>query len=338
MSIDRIGPSMPLVVVRWRRYGHERAYLKRGDEDLGYRNLVTGEVVCSGPGGASEVATATADLYERVQATRYRPKHAQDDGSPTAAEQAPQAPAARTDHKSAPPPSASAASVAPSAQTTGPSLPDRDLALNVPGQSARAQAVALRNAAPIHTFVARALGIKTDERNWRIGADGEAKIARHLDWLPAGWCRLFAIPIGENGSDIDALLIGPGGVFTVNAKHHPQASVWVRGDTVKVNGTTQCYVRNSRHEAGRAARLLSTAARFDVEVRGIVAFTGHRAFRIKEQPADGVVTVLEAGDLAAHLSAVPTVLGAPSTNRIYEVARHLATWQPKTVRRDEFDR
>lgn len=337
MSIDQIGPSTPLVVVRWRRYGHDRAYVKRGDEDLGYRNLVTGEVVCSGPAGASEVATATADLYERVQATRYRPKHAQDDGSPTA-ELAPQAPVRRTNHKSGPPASASAASVAPPAQTTGPSLPDRDLALNVPGQSARAQAVALRNAAPIHTFVARALGIKTDERNWRIGADGEAKIARHLDRLPAGWCRLFAIPIGENGSDIDALLIGPGGVFTVNAKHHPQASVWVRGDTVKVSGTNQRYVRNSRHEAGRAARLLSTAARFDVDVRGIVAFTGHRAFRIKEQPADGVVTVLEAGDLASHLSAASSVLGVPSINRIYEVARHLATWQPKTVRWDEFGR
>ncbi|WP_349259814.1 hypothetical protein [Jatrophihabitans sp.] len=32
-------------------------------------------------------------------------------------------------------------------------------------------------------------------------------------------------------------MIGPVGVFTIDAKNHPQANVWVRDDTCKVNGT-----------------------------------------------------------------------------------------------------
>jgi hypothetical protein len=51
------------------------------------------------------------------------------------------------------------------------------------------------------------------------------------------------------------------GVFTINTKAHREAPVWVGGDTVMVNGRKHPYVRNSRHEATRAGRLL-TAARW----------------------------------------------------------------------------
>ncbi len=127
-------------------------------------------------------------------------------------------------------------------------------------------------------------------------------------------------------------------MFTINAKHHPQATVWVGGETVKVNGYNQPYVRNSRFEAQRAAKLLTAATGFDVEVRGIVAIMGaHRGLTIKEQPRDGVVTVVARKQVDAHLRSVPNSLGLPSIERIYDVARHLATWQPKTVRRDDFE-
>lgn len=43
-------------------------------------------------------------------------------------------------------------------------------------------------------------------------------------------------PSGAADADIDHVLVGPAGVFTVNAKHHPSASVWVGGDTFIVNG------------------------------------------------------------------------------------------------------
>jgi hypothetical protein len=72
------------------------------------------------------------------------------------------------------------------------------------------------------TALVRALDINSDERAWRVGAKAEESIGSRLDKLVEhGWHVLHAVPIGSKGSDIDHLLIGPGGVWTVNTKNHP---------------------------------------------------------------------------------------------------------------------
>jgi hypothetical protein len=168
-------------------------------------------------------------------------------------------------------------------------------------------------------------------------ADGDVEVARRLERLNARWRVLHAIPIGEQDSDIDHVVIGPGGVFTINTKNHPNANVWVRGDTFKVNGFNQPYIRNSRHQARGAATLLSEQARFDVDVRAIIAVVGaQRGVTVSEQPHDAMVAVLAGRAVAEHLAGLPELLGPPSIERIYEVARHLATWQPTTVRWHDF--
>ena len=88
------------------------------------------------------------------------------------------------------------------------------------------------------------------------------------------WRYLQAIPVGVNGSDIDHLAIGPGGVFGLNAKHHPGSNVWVGGNTLMINGQRQPYIRNSRHEAQRAGKLLTAACGFHVPVIGMVVPVG----------------------------------------------------------------
>jgi hypothetical protein len=105
--------------------------------------------------------------------------------------------------------------------------------------------------------------VHTNERAWRLGAAGEIRVGVQLDKLTRRdprWHTLHSVPVGTRGSDIDHVVIGPGGVFTINTKHHPGAEIWVGGDTVLVNGVRQAYVRNSRHEAERAGRLLSRRA------------------------------------------------------------------------------
>ncbi len=73
---------------------------------------------------------------------------------------------------------------------------------------AREAAQAARDAAPVKTTLARVLGVHTDERAWRIGADGEEKVAAQLAKAARKdlrWRFLHAIPVGERGSDIDHL-------------------------------------------------------------------------------------------------------------------------------------
>jgi hypothetical protein len=165
----------------------------------------------------------------------------------------------------------------------------------------------------------------------------EVAIAKRLLALPGGWRGLHGVPVGADGRDVDHLVVGPGGVFTVNLKHHREDGVWVSGDTIKVNGSAADYVPNSRVAAHRAAKLLDARAKLNVPVRGIVAVVGaHGGFSVQNQPADGAVVVLRLRTLPAYLRAQPAVLQDDAVARVFEVARHLATWQPSTVAWSEF--
>jgi len=93
-------------------------------------------------------------------------------------------------------------------------------------RGSRAEPPLMRPAGRTQTHLSRAQG-PHGRAGWRIGADGEEKVAARLAKLvkkDPRWRSLHAIPVGENGSDIDHLVIGPGGTFTLNSKHHPRGS------------------------------------------------------------------------------------------------------------------
>jgi len=200
-----------------------------------------------------------------------------------------------------------------------------DLADNVPGRSVRARAVAERREQPALTFLARLLRVHTEERAWRMGGKGEELVARQLKKLGQRWCVLHSIAVGNNGSDIDHLVVGPGGVFVLNSKHHKEAKIWVAGDVFMVNGQRHPYVRNSRHEAVRAAKLLSKASGIAVSVRGVIVVVNAGSFTIKKQPAD--VYVVNRRRLRRWLEQQPEELDEVSVAAIFELARRSSTWR-----------
>jgi hypothetical protein len=207
------------------------------------------------------------------------------------------------------------------------------LALNVPGQAARAQAeaelTAMRERTRVGTFLARTFDMKTDERAWRVGAGGEETIGARLEKLRKhGWHVLHAVPVGERGSDIDHVVIGPGGVWTLNTKTHPGKSVWVGKHQVRVDGHKTDYLRNSRHEAERATRLLTEACGFPVFVKAALVFlTGTLIpdVTIKQAPED--VAVLDRMDIPGAFRRTKGRLANEHVAVIFEFARRSTTWQ-----------
>jgi hypothetical protein len=212
--------------------------------------------------------------------------------------------------------------------------PWTDLAANVPGQAARARAqqelaeMRERKGA-FMTFLARGLDAKTDERSWRIGADGEETVGARLEKLRTdGWQLLHSVPVGNRDSDIDHVLIGPGGVFTLNTKTHPKANIWVGRTTVLVNGHKQPYLRNSRFEADRAAKLLSRAVGWTVEVTPALVFltdTFIPNVTIKDRPED--VLILDRLDLPRYFRRRPAVLTPSQIEQLFDTARRSTTWR-----------
>ncbi len=312
---------MSAQVVRWRKYGKDRLYVTAGDgTKLGFRDVLTGRDEVQDLTRAAEFEAAVAE-WQALPAEAAPTLPAAVD-LPTAVPE--QKATAVPDQRPAVVPSAPAH---PQELVATPDTDEEDLAQRRAGALAREQALALKEAAPVRTFLARVLRVHTEERAWRIGADGEEKVAAELAKLAQKdprWTFLHAIPVGERGSDIDHLVVGPGGVFSLNAKHHPGSKVWVGGNTFMVNGQRQPYVRNSRHEALRAGRLLSAVCGFPVSVTGMVVPVGADELTIKAQPQD--VHVVNRMRLARWLRDRPQVLSDEQVEAVFAAARRSITW------------
>ncbi|PTM85918.1 nuclease-related domain-containing protein [Dietzia psychralcaliphila] len=275
------------IVRRWARFGHDRLYAATpGGTDLGYLDLATGRYHSD---DLSNLPLLRQAMEDHPDARRHRgsaqepsrqsqgigaplrapapsplppPLPAQPSSNPEPIPAAPgPSPTPSTAHSAAHTTPHTTARTTPYTTASGPRW--HDLADARAGAAARERALAEREAQGVvrHIF-ARLVDAKTDERAWRIGADGEQAVGEQLAALDARWRILHAVRVGERGADIDHVVIGPGGVFTVNSKNHPKAAVWVGGDTVMVNGSRVPYIRNSRHEAKRASRLLAEQVGF----------------------------------------------------------------------------
>lgn len=170
--------------------------------------------------------------------------------------------------------------------------------------------------------------LSAESASWRTGMHGEMAVGRALEQLTAGdprWRVLHGITVGAANADIDHLVIGPTGVYTVNSKHHPGSRMFVAHDAVMVNGRRYPYVRNSRHEAARASRLLSGACGRHVRVSGLIVPVGLHRLDIRAQPRD--VAVVSWRRVNRWLTSGPAELDGPSINLIYAAACRTSTWR-----------
>jgi hypothetical protein len=203
-----------------------------------------------------------------------------------------------------------------------------DLADRPAGALARLEATRLRSEAPVRSVLARLMGVHTDERAWRLGAIGEELVGAQLSRLVAEdprWRVLHSIPVGTDGTDIDHVVIGRGGVFTLNSKHHPGGRIWVAGDTFMVNGKRHPYVHASRHEAVRATRVLSAACGFPIEVTPVVVPVNADDITVKSKPRD--VHVVNRRRLRRWLRRRPEVMDDRAIAAVYSAARWDSTWR-----------
>ncbi len=313
-----------LTGVRWTRFGKDRLYVKAADgSDVGWVDLLTGEA-----------HIAVTEYAERV---RVLVAQHGCDAAPALGEAQPPV-AARLENGPAVVDATTPAPIGLPAEsepdTAAPTVEPEwfDLSLNRPGQAARARAeeelAAMREKSRVGTWLARTLDVKTDERAWRVGADGEETIGAKLEKLTKdGWFVLHSVPVGKRGSDIDHVVIGPGGVFTVNTKKHPGKKVWVSKSSVLVNGQRTDYLRNSRFEGERASKLLSGAAGFPVFVRPVLIFTTGTLIpdvTVKSRP-DGVA-VLDRMDVPRVFKRSNVLLTADQVEQVYAIARRSTTW------------
>lgn len=282
-----------LRVSAWKRYGQDRLYVNRPDgQSVAWFDRQTGRV------------EILVEAFRDAALTALAPHLA---NPPTPAT-----------------PSTSVPAPVAIRHPLSPIPPAFDLATNRPGAALRAKIDEL-SPGPYARLMAWLLRRPTDVDPWRAGLAGERVVAKELARLSRhGWLCLHSIPLARLNADIDHLLIGPGGTFTINTKNHRGKSVWVGDDSAKVNhGQPHPYVRKSRREAARAARVLTDRCGFPVAVLPILVFV--RPTELNVVPTLSDARVIRDRELAA-LGPLTGVLTPDQVQAVYSVARDRRTW------------
>lgn len=208
-----------------------------------------------------------------------------------------------------------------------PPLPRGQLNDRIPGQSVMHQLLLAHLQDAPRSRIGRIFGARllgAESLPWYWGALGEVAVGGVLNRLGPEWTVLHAVPVGRGKSDIDHVVIGPTGIFTLNSKNHAGQAVWSAKNTLMVDGKKQRHVYNAEFEADRAANLLSAAVGRPVYVNGAVVIVGAKSLTVKEKhPRIAVVTQHQ---LLRWLTRRPTVLNPQQIKAITTSAVQPRTW------------
>lgn len=195
-------------------------------------------------------------------------------------------------------------------------------------------------AAPRSRF-ARFLGrspLTEASRSWYLGALGEREVGTLLAQLDPAWTVLHSVPVGTRGSDIDHLLVGPAGVFTLNSKFHEGARVWVGARRLLVAGQKTDHLRNATFEATRVTRTLAERTGLTVDAVPVIVLVRPGAVTVRQRPEK--VVVLRERELVRWLRRRPAALSDEAVASLAAAAAHPATWgapDASPPRDEEFD-
>ncbi|MFJ3101754.1 nuclease-related domain-containing protein [Streptomyces sp. NPDC086835] len=208
--------------------------------------------------------------------------------------------------------------------------PENDLASRRPGATLRANSPSGDSAAApdsgrLERLSSRLLRRRPMDEARRKELLGERRTGAELGRLTRhGWRVLHSIPLAD-GADIDHLLIGPGGVFTVRTEYHPQQSVRADDDTVRIDdGDPRPYIAECRAEAALVRKVLESYCDFPVRVQPVLVFVDAASLDVAATQTD--VRVYRERQVSA-LAPLAGELTAHEADRVYDVARLAEVWQ-----------
>ena len=186
----------------------------------------------------------------------------------------------------------------------------------------RRRADDVRTTEPARTRFARFMGLHPDARASNRGANGELVSGWWLGRLPEGWHVINEVPVGDAGSKVDHVVIGPSGVFTINTKNLT-GKVWVGPKSILYNRRSTDFLPRATAEASRASRLLAAAVGRPVEVRGVLAILCDD-WTMKQRPAEVYVDATRG--VKDWMLRQPAVLRAQEVIELAAAASRAGTW------------
>ena len=189
----------------------------------------------------------------------------------------------------------------------------------------------IQSAAAPRTWAQRVRGedpLVPEARSWFKGALGERSVAHALEELGPEYTILHAVPLGSGAGDIDHVVLGPTGIFSVNTKNHADRDVWVGGRSFIVDGHRQPHMSRSLSEGRRATDRLSAAAGVPILVQPLLVVEAARLRFGQKQPA---VVTLRPEEVRSWMASLPRVHSSEAVRYLAMVAEERGTWHVDAV-------
>lgn len=170
------------------------------------------------------------------------------------------------------------------------------------------------------------VSLHPDAWSWYQGALGEIEVGKMLRALGPEWFVRHSVPIGADTKDVDHLVIGPGGVFAINTKHHAGASIWVGDYVLRVNNANTHHLKAAQGDSLDVSRRLSDKVGFPVPVTPVIAVLNSRGIKDGRAGPKRTVSVVDARNLVTWLEAQPAQLGQTKIELIKLAAEEPMTW------------
>ena len=152
-----------------------------------------------------------------------------------------------------------------------------------------------------------------------------SSIGERLDRLAdEGWATVHDVPLGRQGTCVEHLLIGPGGLFTVTERRHPGAAIVGRGRAMSVDGQPVAYLRDARLEATRTQDRLLAAGCAQIHVRAVLVLQGKLDVDVLTTANDPLVVARH--EVPSLFRRMPVALDERRVQALAKVARRATTW------------
>ncbi|MBC7443412.1 MAG: NERD domain-containing protein [Ramlibacter sp.] len=145
-----------------------------------------------------------------------------------------------------------------------------------------------------------------------------------LTALPPDWTVFHSVS-GAAKSNIDHLVIGPGGIFTISAKHHGGKVVRVDKHVLYVAEEKVHYLRAAEFAAERVTELVQHRMPLLAPVQPVIAFVDPGQLVFAGKPDQ--VKVIDAGDLRRWLVNLHPVLSAGEVQELADLLDSPTSWR-----------
>jgi hypothetical protein len=160
-----------------------------------------------------------------------------------------------------------------------------------------------------------------DTHSGERGGTVRSRLERLTD---EGWHVVHAVPLGRQGTVVEHLLIGPGGIFSITFHAHPGTLIHIHDRTIDVDGRPVPYLRDARLEATRVQGVLRSAVGSELSVRAVLVLQGILEMRADAQPEDALVVARH--DIPGVFRRFPGRLEPARVDAIAAIARQRTTW------------